>query len=71
MTSELEHRRDLAMEQTTSGDVPGLQTPFFSIRWSNRPRDDPAQQTNCLRKCQVVKTVKHDFFLLAQGIHFH
>lgn len=28
----VEHRRDLAMEQTTSGDVPGLQTPFFSIR---------------------------------------
>lgn len=32
MTSEFEHRRDLAVEQTTSGDGPGLQTLFFSIR---------------------------------------
>lgn len=29
MTSELEHRRDLAVEQTTPGAVPGQQTPFF------------------------------------------
>jgi len=42
MTSELEHRKDLAVKQTTSGDVPAQQTPFFSVRWSNRPRDDPA-----------------------------
>lgn len=29
MTSELEHRRDLAVEQTAPGAVLGQQTPFF------------------------------------------
>lgn len=29
MTSELEHRRDLAVEQTTPGAVPGQQTLFI------------------------------------------
>lgn len=41
MTSELEHRRDLAVEQTTPGAVPGQQTPFFFFFFQLDDLTDP------------------------------